>query len=227
MPKWNWERLAATSGLAFIVLFIVAIAIPGRPPDLDAAATKFEAYILNNARDLKISAILIGLAAVAWIWFSACVAGRLRTAGEQRLAAVAFGGAITVVAMQAVTTGITLGLAYETALGPTPNARELYTVATIIGTLAAFPFAAFTAATAIASWRSKVFPQWYTALTGLGTVAFLVAGGALQSSGFYAPDGTYTMIINIVFMVWVVLTSGVLWMQAEGERAPHAAHSAT
>lgn len=226
MGRWNWERLAPLSGLVFIVLLIVSIAIPDQPPDLDSVAAKFDAYVLDNARELKIGAILSGLAAFALIWFLGCLAARIREAGEQRLAATAFGAGMVVIAMYGVSSAIMAGLAFETASGPPAAAKDLFTIAIVAQVISSLPGSVIPAATAVASWRSKAFPQWYGALTGLLAVVGVFGGAALATDGFYSPTGGYSWIANIAFFVWVVLTSGLLWQQAAGEKAPRAAQAA-
>jgi hypothetical protein len=100
MAKWNWERLAAGSGILFVVLFIVAFVIPGKPPTMSADNTKWVHYVLSNSREIKVSSILLGLALITFVWFAGSLAARLRYAGESRLAAIAFGGAVATAAVR-------------------------------------------------------------------------------------------------------------------------------
>ncbi len=222
MGRWNWERLAPLSGLVFVVLLVISFAIPDEPPDLDSAAAQFDAYVLDNARDLKLGTILSGLAAFALIWFLGCLAARLREAGEQRLAATAFGAGMVAIAMYGGAAAIMAGLAFETGSGMPAATKDLFTIAIVAQVISGLPGSAIAAATAIASWRSKAFPQWYAALTGLLALVAVFGGAALATDGFYSPDGAYTWISNIAFFVWVILTSGLLW---RGEGAARAART--
>src|SRR5438477_11341613 len=99
MTRWNWERLAACSGVLFVVFFVIGLFVPGKQPSLSAANTKWVDYFVGNSREIKVSAILFGLAVVAFVWFGGSLAARLREAGEARLAAIAFGGAVATAAV--------------------------------------------------------------------------------------------------------------------------------
>jgi hypothetical protein len=60
---------------------------------LEAGAQQVR-YVLSNSREIKVGAILLGLALITFVWFVSSLAARLRDAGEPRLAAIAFGGAV-------------------------------------------------------------------------------------------------------------------------------------
>src|SRR5437868_345975 len=94
MARWNWERLAGGSGILFVVLFVIGWFVPGKQPSLSASNAKWVHYFVSNSREIKVSAILFGLALMAFIWFGGSLAARLRDAGEARLGAIAFGGTV-------------------------------------------------------------------------------------------------------------------------------------
>src|SRR5438093_1537259 len=94
MGSWNWDRPAAASALPAIVLFVVGGFLPGTPPALDESRAKIVDYFASNHRAGLIGNILGGLAFIALLWFASHIAATLRRAGEDRLAAVSFGGAI-------------------------------------------------------------------------------------------------------------------------------------
>ncbi len=93
MLRWNWDRIAAASGIAFVVLAIAAALVGGPPPNATDSATKVADYYRDYRSGLLIGSYLSGLAIVVFIWFAAALARRIWAAGEQRLAALAFGGA--------------------------------------------------------------------------------------------------------------------------------------
>src|SRR5207249_3791445 len=102
MTKWNWERLAAGSGVLFVALFLAAFFVPGKEPNLSDSNAKWVNFVHDHTRELKVSAILFGLAFIAFLWFAGSLATRLREAGEQRLAAIAFGSSVATVTIAAI-----------------------------------------------------------------------------------------------------------------------------
>jgi hypothetical protein len=222
MAKWNWERIAAGSGVLFVALFVIAFFIPGTPPDLSDSNTKWVNYVHDNRRELKASAIVFGLALIAFIWFAGSLATRLRNAGEQRLAGTAFGFSVATGTIAAVATAIQAALAYRIAQENPGQVKTFVELQWVLQTYLAFTAGAILLAVAIASWRTSISPRWYSGLTGVAAVALVVSGGGLSHKGFYAPDGGYGMITLIVFLGWTLATS--LWLVSgmTAERTPTA-----
>jgi hypothetical protein len=90
-----------------------------------------------------------------------------------------------------------------------------------------WPVAVFVGATAVASLRSLVFPQWHAWAGGIASLAFLLGGTTWARDGFWAPDGGYGTITFIVFLVWLVVTSVLLVLRSEAAEAPVPAGAAT
>jgi hypothetical protein len=62
-----------------------------------------------------VDSILLGLALITFVWFAGSLATRLRDAGEPRLAAVAFGGAVATAAVFAIGIAVQAAVAYRIA----------------------------------------------------------------------------------------------------------------
>ena len=219
MRAWNWDRLAAGSGLVFVVLLLLSAFITGSPPKVTDRSAKIVSFFTEHHRAGLIAGMLGGLAIIAGIWFFATLANRLREAGEPRLAAVAFGGGIMAGAIGMVATFLLTIMFYKVAKESPDLAKPMYIASSVGFTTIFFPLAATAWATGIAGWRSSIFPQWYAGLSMLGGLISVFAGGALASHGFYSPTGAYLWIAFIGFAVWTLMTSALLWRQAEGERA--------
>lgn len=217
MAKANWDRLASLSGLAFIVLLIVSNAIFS-PPALSKSNGKILAYFTNHHRAGLISGILAGLAVVAFVWFLGSLATTLREAGEQRLAATAFGTGLVVAGLAMVGTLIQTALVFRVAADSPDTVRALYDVGALTFGMIGFPIAGMAAATGIAAIRSRVFPEWCVLACGAVAVVSIVGGIALKTHGFFSPTGAMGLIKFIVFLAWVLLTTGALWMHA---KQPH------
>jgi hypothetical protein len=225
MAEWNWERLAAGSGVLFVVLFIVGLFIPGKPPTMSADNTTWVHYILSNSREIKVGSILLGLALITFVWFAGSLAARLRDAREPRLAAIAFGGAVATAAVFAIGIAVQAAVAYRIASERPTLVKSFVELMTVALTIIRFPVAITMGATAIAALRTGVFPQWYAPLNGLAALVVLVGAGALSQKGFYSPDGGYTTISLIVFLAWTLVTSGWLAFRMGTEPGDTTAYS--
>ena len=117
------------------------------------------------------SAILFGLAFVAFLWLAGSLAAALREGGEQRLAAVAFGGGVATVAVALASTAFQAAMAWRIAVDEPTLVRAFVDMQWALLATVSFPVAVFIYATAIASWRSRIFPSWYRASPGRGRPA--------------------------------------------------------
>ena len=226
MGRWSADRLAAASGVAFVVLFIVGFFVGTKPPDSSDPNSEWVSYFLNHHRATLIGAVLIGAAVMFFIWFAGSVGAALRNAGEQRLAAVAFGGGVATAAVAIVLTGLQAALSYRIAIDSPATVKGFVDLASGLGALISFPIAVLIGATAIASWRSSAFPRWCAVLSGVASVVMISGGGALAHSGFYRPDGPWAYVTLIVFLAWTLVTSGWLVMRTYAEAAPKEAAAA-
>lgn len=219
------EHWAPASGIVFVVLMVIALALTGEPARYDDSGSSISEWIAGNRRELLIGTILQGGALFMLLWYLGTLGTRLREAGEARLGAVAFGAGVVIAGMAIVTIMIVGGLAYGIEQNTdSATIKTLYDLQLAAGPLFAWPLAALAAATSIASLRSGVFPQWYGLASAAGTVWFVVAGLSWAREGFFEVDGTAVWIGLIVFLAWTLVTSVVLLQQAQArEEAPRAA----
>jgi hypothetical protein len=215
MGRWNAERHAATTGIGFVILFVISFFVATKPPDASDPNGQWVSYFLDHHRALLISIVLLGASMMFFIWFAGSLAAALRAAGEERLARVAFGGGVAAAATGLLIASTQGAIAYRIAYDAPTQVKAFVDLGYTAQTLVSFPIAVVIGATAIASRRAKLFPDWWTALSGLGAIAMVSGGGALAHGGFYRPDGPWAYITLIVFLVWTVVTSGWLAMRAQ------------
>jgi hypothetical protein len=207
MGKWPADRLAATSGFVFLVLYVVAMFVVPKPPSLSSSNAKVAAYYIQHHRAGLVQTVLLGLSAIAFLWFIGSLAALIRNAGEVRLASVALAGGIATVGLGFLGTTISAALFERVALQSPSMASGLHVISVTAFTVIGFATATIAFATALSVFRTKVLPRWYAFLTAIGGVVFLFGGGALTFSGFYSPLGTYWWFATVVFLVWTLVTT--------------------
>ena len=212
----KWDRLAAGAGIGFVALFVAGFSATTKPPSLSAGNAKWVAYFRDHSREIKSSSILYGLALIAFLWFAASLATRLRAAGEQRLGATVLGGAGATAGAFLVASAIQAALAFQIALESPAQVKAFVDLFYAVGIVVGFTVGVVLGATAIAALRSGALPRWYGLASGLAAVVVVVSGGAFTHDGFYAPDGAYALIATLVSLVWVLVTS-VLLMRQTGD----------
>jgi hypothetical protein len=217
MGKWSAERLAASTGIAFVVVFVVSFFVATKPPDSTDPNPQWVAYFQDNHKQTLISAVLLGAAMMFFVWFAASVGAALRAAGEPRLAAVAFGGAVAATAIGGVIAAVQVALTSHIALEAPAQTKAFVDVSYAIQSMISFPVAVFIGATAIASWRAKLLPQLWSQASLIVALGSVSAGATVARTGFFRPDGAWAFITLIAFLVWMLVTSAWLAMRAAAD----------
>jgi hypothetical protein len=219
MAEERWERLAAATGIIFVILGVAAYLIAGTPPKAGASAEEIVAYHVDNLDAIQTSSYLWGIAGIFFLWFLGSLRAHLRRAeGDTgRLSAVVFGSGL--VAGTIYTVGVLLYASIHAHTSPEAT-HLLHDVAMRAVTFSAFGFIAFAVATALISGRTKVYPAW------LGLLAWLVAlagAGAslalLVDSGPFATGEIFGKVAFGLFFLWFLALSVVTTQQVGKEPA--------
>jgi hypothetical protein len=211
MGKWSPERLAASSGIGFVILLVVGSLIPGSPKKYSASAADIATWLHDKHKALLIAAILFGLAYVFFLWFLASFAGTFRAAGEQRLATVIYGAGVALITIGAVSDGIMVALSREVSMGADPNTLKLlYGIDNFLYGRMFWIATAIALAVAIANSRAKALPDWFGWLSYAGAAVFVIGGLSEKTKGFFSPTGGMVMITFIVFLAWILIASVLL-----------------
>lgn len=166
MPTSSWERFAPLTGVVFVALAVagVLISISGSPSDFPGAVDEIVEYYTDNTTSIMVGGWLGLLSGIFLIWFGGSVRTRLRDGGQDRLGAIAFGGAIA-----AATVGFLIDTANVMAAmradeddGIAPEtATALYDLGNgLVGGGLPMAIAVFVGAVALAAFRSTVLPTW-------------------------------------------------------------------
>jgi hypothetical protein len=219
----RWERWAAGSGVVFVAAAIVAYIIMGNPPGTDEGGPAIASWFTDNRGSILTGAYIYGIALVAFLWFVGTLTAAIREAGQSRLATIAATGGVVAAALYMASMIGIAALAHRIAAdGDEGVVSALFDVSSIGYTMTSFPVVVLTLATAIATLRSGLFPQWFAGLSGLAAIWYLIGGATYSTTGFFAPDGGWGMIGFFVFMAWTLIASGLL-LQRQAATAPRPA----
>jgi hypothetical protein len=197
MDDKRW--LAPLTGVAFIVLVIIAFAVGGEPPDTDEGAEAVVEFYNDNEGSVVAGSILQGLAAAVFLFFAGVLRTALREGPGARgtLAAISFAGAIVFTTGVAVDGMISFALAEEADTeGFDPAAMQA-----LLGLWQNdwLPFAVgiltFMIATGWAIIRTGVLPLW------LGWAAIVIAVFAITPIGFVAFIGSALFVLVVSVML--------------------------
>jgi hypothetical protein len=198
------------AAIVFAVLFVIGFLLMSDTPEGDESNLKWVRYYADsgNRRMIVIGAILMTLAAVAFLIFLGVLRERLRTSapGAEWLSTIAFASGIAFVAMLGVFTVGVGAVAAGIAFGDNPVPRDADIMRSIdslgFGALLLFG-AAFAGVliftTSIVSGRAALLPRWLV-VTGyvVGVIVFL--GGLLF----------FPMILFVLWMlaIGIVMSRG-------------------
>ncbi len=190
MDEAKWVRLAAASGLVFLILIIVqGPVLQGSSPSTTDSATKMFNYFKNHQSDIKAAAFLFGLAMSAvLVWGSAHFrALRKAEGGHAGLAAAALGGLVLAATMSVVSAATEATAALRIDDLGYSGARVYYTLTqfTVAGVL--LGLAVLVGTTAVVVFRTGLFHRWFGMLS-----IILAIGSFIGASGVaYANDFSY------------------------------------
>jgi hypothetical protein len=223
VSRWTAERWAASTGMAFAIVLLVANFIPGSPPKYNASAGKIVTYLNHHHRALTITGILEGVALVLFLWFLSSFAGYFREVGQRRLSTIIYGGGVATVAIAATGDALALGdMRLSTFLG-SGAVQAIYAVTVFFYLKVFWTLTALALATVLATRRSGALPEWYAWLTLGGAVLFVLGGLSFKVHGFFSPSGAMGFIAFLALIVWVFVSSLVLVQRmpsGEGLPAP-------
>ncbi len=222
MGRWTAERLAASTGIGFAIVLVIANVIAGSPPKYNASAAKDVSFLEDKHRAILAGGVLSGIAIVLFLWFLASFAGTFREAGQRRLSTIIYGAGVATVTLAAAGEAVYVGLSRLSTFVDPKTVQGLYASVSFVFAQLWWPVIALTLATVLAVRRSGVLPEWYAWLTLAGSVIFFVGALSLRTKGFFSVTGGMSFIAFLVFAVWVLISSALLVQKtaAAGMPAP-------
>ena len=210
-PDLVRERIAALSGVVFVVLIMVHAILQGSPPTLQDPPDEVVQYLAGKEGEFKLGAYLQGLAMIAYLWFLGSLWRVLRDSegGPGRLSVVAVGATAILVSLVGVHIAILTGLAVRAEDGLDAGVvSSLYVIAFMLLALSGFAAAALTGAVGGLVLRNESLPRWLGVLSFVSAVLWLLAGvGATTESEAWAGVG---FVAFVVWLAWTAATSVVV-----------------
>lgn len=205
------QRVAASTGLGFVLLLILSIVFQGgESPEYADAATDFVDYAQENQDDLQLSAVFISLAAFEFLWFVGYLRGQLGRAedaarGFTRLSHIVFAGGV-VAAVGFVLSGVMTAAAVSQPEGTSPDiVRSLYQLSYYPFLVGSVGLAAMLYTAAFLIMRLGVLPRWLGVVGLVGGLAYVLTllsllkpeddGGAF---GVFYPIGFLALLIFVI-----------------------------
>jgi hypothetical protein len=208
-------RAGGIAAIVFAVLFVVGFLFVSDTPEGDESNLKWLRYYADsdNRRMIIIGAIVLALAAVAFLVFLGVLRERLRgaSAGAEWVGTTAFASGLLFVAMLGVATLGTASVSASIEFGDAPVVRDADVLRTFeslgIGALVLFGAAAaglLIITTSVAAGRSALFPRWLV-------VAGYIAGVIVLLGGlFFLP--------LVLFVLWMLVV-GIVMLRGSGAAA--------
>jgi hypothetical protein len=212
----NWERLWRSSGINFVVFFVIAYVIYGNQPKVGASADKLVSFYDGDRTRILIATVIFGLAVLNLLWFAAAITSTLRDAGQGGWGAAATAASAALGAVFFLLIIVGAALAYSIAgSGNDTLTSGLNDLSWVCIVIASFPAAMLIMAGSFGLWRARIISNALFSAGVAAVVLVLLGGTTWASHGFWAPDGAYSRFISpIIGLAWVALISGLLVMRA-------------
>ena len=205
MESNRWDRLAPTTGVAAVVLWIIgAVLLFKDDPGSGAAPGEVAAHFADNDGQLLLGAFLFMLGVAFFLWFVGTLRAHIAAAegGVTRTAGILFAGGVA-------TASMLFGLVAPTAAGalqaqnddrpPSPSAADaLWNLGDGFFLAAEVAAIVLVAATAVAVLRTGVFPRWVAWVSLVLAIWLLIA-----------PIGWLALLFGVP--AWTLLVSLLLW----------------
>jgi hypothetical protein len=215
-----WERLWRTSGIQFVVLFIVAYLIYGPQPHVGASSDVVVAFYDGNRMRILIAAIFAGIAVLNLMWFAAALRAALVDAGQDGWGSAATASSAAPGALFFLLVAVCAGLAYSIARSGNPSLTSgLNDLLWTCVVLSSFPRAMLIMSSAFGLWRARLISNALFAAGVAALVLVLLGGTTWLSGGLWAPDGVYSRFVSpLIGLVWALVVSRVLLTQGPATR---------
>lgn len=205
------QRVAAASGIGFVLLLILSIAFQGgETPEYADAAAEYVSYAEENQDDIQLSSVLVCLAAFELLWFAGYLRAQLGRAEEAargftRLSHIVFAGGIAGAVGIILSSTLTVAAVSQPEGTSAEIVRSLYNLSYYPFMVASVGFAAMLYTSGFIIMRLGAVPKWLGVVGVIGGLAYLLTlftqlkpeddGGAF---GVFYPISFLALLIFVV-----------------------------
>ncbi len=222
---FSWERNWRGAGIAAVLFLVVAFIVYGSQPKAGASADKLVSFFDGDRTRILIATVIFCIGFLNLIWFAAALSTDLRDAGMGGWATAATASSAALGAVLFLRMTVRAALAYKIAGSGSPSLISGFAdLGWALSVIVSFPAAMLVMSGSFGLWRARIISNAaFTA--GVAAVVIVLLGGTTWArSGFWAPDGAYAVISQVVLFVWLVVVSGFLVMRSPSTaRAPERA----
>jgi hypothetical protein len=235
--RGGWERVAAATGVLFVLLAFIGFLFAPDPPSPGDTNEQILDYFSDKETQLRWQALFFAAAGAALLWFAGTLASLLRRRLDANRATAGWLGDAgsrwprIVLASAATAVGIyTAGVAAYTALAARAGeeidagaGRALFELGGSLITYTNFPALVFVGAASLAIANTRLLPDWVAWLGAVvvAVLAFDGIGAVVADSDSFGPSGAFGIIAFLAFLLWVLVTSGLLaWRGAPARTQP-------
>ena len=227
MNDSRWERIAAGSGIVWVVLTAVGNIIQTNPPGVNDPVGQISSYYLVHRSAILLGEFVIGVGALFFLWFVGSLYSHFRRAeGDPgRVSTIVFGAGIWTLAVFVVEGSMYTALAYKIAgEGDSRITQAVWDLANVAATFRGYTVAILFVAIAVAVLRTGALPRW-TGMSALvlGLLQIVRPLGVFADSGPFVLLGAFSAIGFALDGIWVLVTS-VLLMRRVGHAPMATSH---
>jgi len=217
------ERLAAATGIVFVIMQVATGFAMGDTPDFDAGPGEIRDYFVDDGGGILLVTMLNALSAFFFIWFLGSLRAVLRVAegGQGRLSAVAFAGGLATITIAIVASLPGAALAWENTAAAVEDGTLLLTwnlnglgFVGLCGTGIAFVLAV-----TVLIFRSRLFPTWVGIVGILAAIAQAINAFTFVADDYESPLIFFGFLGFLLTMLFILILSISMVIRLGGNRA--------
>ena len=210
--QWD-RRLVAAAGIIGVLLLIVGQGMVLGAPTIDKPSPEIRAWAVDHRSQALAATYLLvaGFTVQLIFWVGVWQHLRNRERGGGLLSTVGLAGIIFLTAVGAAGFAFSSELGFRASDLSDDAARMLNDLTFVTVNLSDIATALALGAFSFVIVRDKPFAVWLGWFGLVTALLHLVAGGAFAHKGFFSPQGIGIYVTPILFYVWVVAASVLIW----------------